>query len=127
MAARQLNIAVVVGGAALALAASGCGGDGAAAERMQIQSAETATRAKIDRLVHEGKLPPVARRLVNPNGTVTVNFIDGPNRDRDVVRSGPDGTTGSKLAWDLNGDGRIAKAERTITERELYDATLGSR
>jgi hypothetical protein len=56
---------------------------------------------------------------------MNINFIDGPNNDRDVVRSSADGTTGKKLAWDLDQDGRIERSERTITERELYDATLG--
>jgi hypothetical protein len=33
---------------------------------------------------------------------------------------------GKKLVWDLNRNGKIDASERTITERELYDATLGA-
>jgi hypothetical protein len=118
-----------LGALALALTAVGCGGsdkDGAADQsKAQVQAAEATTKDKIELLIRERKVPPVARRLINANGTTTVNFIDGPNYDRDVVRTSADGATGKKLAWDLNGDGKIGRAERTITERDLYDATLG--
>jgi len=114
-------------GVALALASSGCGGESRADEQQarQVQAREDAKRDKIERLIDAGTLPPVARRLVNLNGTTNVNFIDGPRNDRDVVRSSPDGTTGKQLVWDLNRDGKIERDERSITERELYDATLG--
>ena len=62
---------------------------------------------------------------MHPDGTMNVNFIDGPNNDRDIVRTSPDGASGKKLKWDLDQDGRISADEREITERELYDATLG--
>jgi hypothetical protein len=81
--------------------------------------------AQIEKLVDDGVVPPVATRLYNPNGTLNVDFIDGPKGDNDVVRSSEDGASGKKLAWDLDQDGKIEPAERTITERELYDATLG--
>jgi hypothetical protein len=74
---------------------------------------------------HVGDLPPVARYVLHPNGGLNVNFIDGPNGDNDVVRTGSAGTTGKKLVFDLNRNGKIDPGERTITERELYDATLG--
>lgn len=45
--------------------------------------------------------------------------------DRDVVRTSPDGASGKKLVWDLDQNGKIDESERRITERELYDATLG--
>ena len=77
--------------------------------------------------MQQGKLPPVALHVLHPDGTLNVNFIDGPNNDGDIVHSGADGTSGKKLVWDLNQDGKISKAERTITERDLYDATLGAR
>jgi hypothetical protein len=35
------------------------------------------------------------------------------------------GRTGPLLKWDLDQDGRIRRDERTITEGELYEATLG--
>lgn len=53
---------------------------------------------------------------------VTDNFIDGPNYGKDVVHVR--GADGPKLQWDLDGDGKIRREERTITEQELYAATL---
>lgn len=81
--------------------------------------------AKIDRAVRDGALPPVARTLFNRDGTLNLNFVDGPNFDEDVVRTSPDGESGPKLEWDLDQSGRIEPDESEITERELYDATLG--
>jgi hypothetical protein len=113
----------------LALVASGCGEEenpalsGDASDQVKAHAADR--KAKVERLVRDGDLPPVALRLIDTDGTMNINFIDGPNNDRDVVRSSADGTTGKKLAWDLDQDGRIERSERTITERELYDATLG--
>ena len=72
-----------------------------------------------------GQLPPEAVQTMHPDGTMNVNFVDGPNNDRDIVRTSPDGASGKKLRWDLDQDGRISADEREITERELYDATLG--
>jgi hypothetical protein len=86
---------------------------------------QDARKAKVERLVETGALPPVAVRVLNADGTLNVNFIDGPNGDEDIVRSSADGASGEKLAWDLDQDGRISADEREITERELYDATLG--
>ena len=86
---------------------------------------ESARMDQLEKLVTDGVVPPVATRLYNPNGTLNIDFIDGPKGDNDVVRSSEDGATGKKLAWDLDQDGRIERSERTITERELYDATLG--
>jgi hypothetical protein len=42
------------------------------------------------------------------------------------VRTGDHGASGKKLVWDLNRNGKIDPSERTITERELFDATLGA-
>jgi hypothetical protein len=129
MAKGQLTrlLAVLAAGGAIALPVAGCGDDSKAdqGEAQDIQAREEAKRDKIERMIQAGKLPPVALRLVNLNGTTNVNFIDGPNNDRDIVRSSPDGTSGKKLVFDLNQDGKIEKAERNITERDLYDATLG--
>jgi hypothetical protein len=116
-------IAVVLAG----LAVAACGEDATSDESMRgLQAWEDARRAQIETLVREGRVPPIARRLLNPNGTMNVNFVDGPGGDNDVVRTSDDGATGRRLAWDLDGDGRIERSERTITERELYDATLVS-
>jgi hypothetical protein len=109
---------------------AGCGdGDNPAFSKdvkQEMDSVSTSRRAKVESLVHSGKLPPVALRVLHSDGTLNVNFIDGPSYDRDVVHTGPDGTSGKKLVWDLNHDGKISKSERTITERDLYDATLGA-
>ena len=127
MAARQLITALVVG--ALALAAGGCGDDDNPAFSKEVSDqmdAQGAGRvAKIERMIRSGDLPPVARYVLHPNGGLNVNFIDGPNGDNDIVRTGSAGTTGKKLVFDLNRNGKIDPGERTITERELYDATLG--
>jgi hypothetical protein len=113
---------------AAAIGVSACGDDNPAFSdtvRQEMDAKSAARRDKLERLVDEGKLPPVALRVLHPDGTLNVNFIDGPDNDRDVVRSSSDGTSGKKLVWDLDQDGKIEPAERTITERDLYDATLG--
>jgi hypothetical protein len=81
-------------------------------------------RTEIDLMVREGNLPPIARELIAADGSMNLDFIDGPEYANDVVRTGPDGTTGKKLQWDLNQNGRIDRSERTITEQELYAATI---
>ena len=123
MAARRLTSIVI---AAALLGAAGCGGDDPQSDEVgQMKAFEQTRMAQLEKLVSDGVVPPVATRLYNPNGTLNIDFIDGPNGDNDVVRSSDDGASGTKLAWDLDQDGRIERAERTITERELYDATLG--
>jgi hypothetical protein len=113
--------------AAVVLGAAGCGGDDdpQSGEVEQMKAFEETRTAQLEKLVSDGVVPPVATRLYNPNGTLNIDFIDGPNGDNDVVRTSEDGASGKKLAWDLDQDGKIEPAERTITERELYDATLG--
>lgn len=73
-------------------------------------------RLTVAAYVEHGHLPPEALNTINPNGTID---------DRDVVRTELNGTRGKKLVWDLDQNGKIDESERTITERELYDATLG--
>lgn len=74
--------------------------------------------------VNAGQLPVVALNTVDLDGTLNVNFIDGPLGDNDIVMVDPDGdgVRDTPLEWDLDHDGT---PERNITERELYDATLG--
>ena len=62
----------------------------------------------------EGRAPRQRRQVLrsrcaccNADGTLNVNFIDGPNYDGDIVHTGADGTSGKKLAWDLDQDGNI--------------------
>src|SRR5262245_56361534 len=122
MAPRRLVILTVIATAALA----GCGGssdDGELAAKQQADRYQTGRATAIKKAVDDGRLPPVALDMVRTDGSINISFIDGPNGDADIVRT--HGATGPKLAWDLDGDGKISKAERTITERELYDATLG--
>jgi hypothetical protein len=113
----------VFGSALAILVLAGCGGDGADAVREQVDADLRARLEAVDRMIAEGKLPPIARNVRNLNGTLNVDFIDGPNGDNDVVRTR--GSRGKKLVWDLDQNGKIDESERTITERELYDATLG--
>jgi hypothetical protein len=108
----------------LAGSVAGCGDD-EQATKAAMDDRQAERLAKVERAVDAGELPPVALKLFRPNGTVDISFIDGPNRDEDVVHSGDDGRSGPKLEWDLDQDGSITADEREITERELYDATLG--
>ena len=123
MAAHRLTSILL---AAALLGAAGCGGDDPQSDEVgEMKAFEQTRMAQLEKLVGDGVVPPVATRLYNPNGTLNIDFIDGPNGDNDVVRSSDDGASGKKLAWDLDQDGKIERSERTITERELYDATLG--
>jgi hypothetical protein len=123
MAARRL---IVLGLVLVAGVAAGCGEDEPAASNGNdvVDAQQAERRAKVERAVDEGRLPPVALELFRADGSVNVSFVDGPNGDEDVVRTGSGGESGPKLKWDLDGDGKLSAAEREITERELYDATL---
>jgi hypothetical protein len=79
-------------------------------------------REHIIQAVVDGHLPPVALRIYPWTGMVDMNFLDGPRYSRDIVHVR--GDRGPKLQWDLDEDGRISRAERTITEEELYVATM---
>jgi hypothetical protein len=72
--------------------------------------------------VRRGLLPPETLKMLAPDGTIDVDFVPGPRGDEDLV---PDEDSGAPLEWDLDGSGRITRDERRITERELYEATLG--
>jgi hypothetical protein len=123
MGTRRLIVGLLAG----AVIAGGCGEeaatDGETKAAMDARQAER--RDKVERAVDAGQLPPVALQLFRPDGSISISFIDGPNGDEDVVRSEDGGRSGPKLEWDLDGDGKITADEREITERELYDATLG--
>lgn len=128
MAAGRLTAVVV----AVWLAATGvaaCGDDGPTDEEKEVKRVFDAykkeRRSKVEVAIESGRLPPLARELFRPDGTINPSFIDGPNGDEDIVRTKDGGRSGPKLTWDLDQDGRISRDERTITERELYDATLG--
>jgi hypothetical protein len=111
----------------MAATATGCGGSGDG-ELQAVQQAERyqATRAAaIRKAVDDGRLPPVTLEMVRSDSSIHISFIDGPNGDADIVHV--HGATGPKLKWDLDQDGKISADERSITERELYDATLGLR
>jgi hypothetical protein len=123
MAARRLIGSMLVAAAF----AAGCGEDeptNAEKANKVVDEEQAARRAKVERAVEAGRLPPVALELFRPDNTVNISFVDGPNGDEDVVREGSGGESGPKLRWDLDGDGEISADEREITERELYDATL---
>jgi uncharacterized protein YukE len=77
-------------------------------------------RLTIAAYVEHGHLPEEALKTINPNGTLNVNFEGGPGgSDQDIVMR-----DGKPLEWDLDGDG-LEPEEKRITERELYEATLG--
>jgi hypothetical protein len=122
MGTRRLILAL-----SLLCCVAGCGDDGATdAETKAAMDARQAERLeKVERAVDDGRLPPVVLAMFRPDGSIDISFIDGPNGDEDIVRSGEGGRSGPKLEWDLDGDGKITADEREITERELYDATLG--
>ena len=119
----------LIAAGAVAVAVAGCGSDGRTAEEQQVKatvdSQQEERRAKVQRAVDAGRLPPVALELFRPNGTVNVSFIDGPGGYEDVVRTENSGRSGPKLKWDLDQDGKISADEREITEQELYEATVG--
>jgi hypothetical protein len=131
MAARQVirPAAALLAAAALGTALGACGGDDNPAfskeVKQRMDAGAQARVAKINAMIAKGALPPVARDVLDLDGTLNVNFIDGPNGDEDVVHTRDHGTAGKKLVWDLNRNGKIDASERTITERELYDVTLG--
>jgi hypothetical protein len=131
MAARQVirPAAALLAAAALGTALGACGGDDNPAfskeVKQRMDAGAQARVAKINAMIAKGELPPVARDVLDLDGTLNVNFIDGPNGDEDVVHTRDHGTAGKKLVWDLNRNGKIDASVRTITERELYDVTLG--
>jgi hypothetical protein len=122
MASRQ--VIAVAAAVAVAMIGTGCGGKENAAfspdRQKQFDDYAKTRRADVEKKVRSGALPPQALLVIRPNGTANANFIKGPNFDKDIVRT----RSGKKLAWDLNQDGKIEKSERTITERDLYNATL---
>ncbi len=74
-------------------------------------------RLSVAAQVNAGQLPVAALDTIDANGGLNVNFVDGPHGDNDVVM-----VDGKPLEWDLDHDGT---PETNITERQLYDATLG--
>jgi len=119
---RRLIVALALSAAAIA----GCGGDSTGTKQADFLDQHVAARQQsIKKAVKDGTLPPVALQMIRSDGTINISFIDGPKGDKDIVHT--NGSTGPKLKWDLNRDGKIERSERTITERELYDTTLGLR
>lgn len=72
--------------------------------------------------VRRGLLPPETLEMLERDGTIDIDIVPGPKGDDDVIM---DEDTGRPLQWDLDGSGEITRDERRITERELYEATLG--
>jgi hypothetical protein len=110
------STALVVAGALLA---AGCGGGD---DEPPTDNSAMVRRENIINAVVDGHLPPVALMVYPRTQDVEINFIEGPNGDEDIVHT--HGRSGPKLRWDLNEDGTISRDERTITERDLYEATL---
>lgn len=114
--------------AALCLATiAGCGDDAQGDDAGAGDVVDAIQARQVDRIeaaIDEGRLPPVARDIVNPDGTIMVDFVDGGTYDQDVVRTRDGGNRGPKLRWDFDGDGKILGEEREVTERELYERVL---
>jgi hypothetical protein len=129
MGGRELRrLAGALIAAALVVPLGACGSDDPAPAEQAKATTEAkieSRRTEIELMVRNGKLPPIAKNLIAADGSMNLDFIDGPEYANDVVRTGPDGKTGKKLQWDLNQNGRIDRSERTITEQELYAATAG--
>jgi hypothetical protein len=129
MGGRELRrLAGALIAAALVVPLGACGSDDPAPAEQAKATTEAkieSRRTEIELMVRNGKLPPIAKNLIAADGSMNLDFIDGPEYANDVVRTGPDGKTGKKLQWDLNQNGRINRSERTITEQELYAATAG--
>jgi hypothetical protein len=107
---------------AVAAALAGCGGS----DRLSGIDRQLAEHKRaIAAAVEDGRLPPVALEVINPDGTIDVNFVHGGTYDADIVHTRDRGNRGPKLVWDLDQDGKIEPDERTITERELYHAMTG--
>jgi hypothetical protein len=127
---RRLTAAalLVAGATAPAWVLGGCGGASAdeadKSVRDQHIRVAAAKRAAVEQAIRERKLPPIAVELFRPDGTIDVSFIDGPNHAEDVIRTRDHGRSGPPLRWDLDGDGRISRDERTITEAQLYSAMV---
>jgi hypothetical protein len=129
MGGRELRrLAGALIAAALVVPLGACGSDDPAPAEQAKATTEAkieSRRTEIELMVRNGKLPPIAKNLIAADGSMNLDFIDGPEYANDVVRTGPNGKTGKKLQWDLNQNGRIDRSERTITEQELYAATAG--
>ncbi len=115
--------------AAVLVLGAGCGGDDEGRGDTYSRADQNADIRRvqmrlIEQQVRAGELPPITSKMFKLDGRFDFEFIDGPRGDKDVIRSSDDGTRGRKLRWDLNSNGRVDPAEREITERELYDATL---
>jgi hypothetical protein len=72
--------------------------------------------------VRRGLLPPETLKMLQPSGLIEIDIQPGPRGDEDLVL---DEDTGRPLQWDLDRSGSITRDERRITERELYESTLG--
>jgi hypothetical protein len=72
--------------------------------------------------VRRGLLPPETLKMLTPDGTIDIDIQPGPRGVEDVIL---DEDTGRPVRWDLDGSGKITRDERRITERELYESTLG--
>ncbi len=120
MASRGLVIAALLIGAGVV----GCGesSDGEVQAVQQAEHYQAARAATIRKAVDDKRLPPVTLDMLRSDNSIRVSFIDGPNGVRDIVHT--HGADGPKLRWDLDQDGKISRDERTITEQELYDATV---
>lgn len=123
MSSRRRATATAMAVALAAAALAGCGDEGDdgldAVDAIQARQLE-----RIEAAIEAGRLPPVARDVVNPDGTIMVDFVDGGTYDGDVVRTDEGGNAGPRLRWDFDGDGQILGSEREVTERDLYEEIL---
>lgn len=93
----------------------------------QVNAFGEVRRTSIELQVALGQLPPEASEIINPDGSVNPNFVEGPNYNDDVVRvdSDGDGQPDRALRWDLDDDGKISADEEQVTESELFAESQG--
>jgi hypothetical protein len=128
------RVAIVLGAAGVAIAgvAIARGGEDAdreyAERRMrELAAEEKQLRDRVVAAIRARRLPPVALEMFPADGEDDGDIIPRPEGDgdqKDVIHAGGDGTSGRKLAWDLDDDGRISRGEREVTEAELWAAAI---
>jgi hypothetical protein len=118
-------VAVAVAGVAIARGGEDADEEYAKREWRKLQAERKERRDGIKAAIRERSLPPVALEMFPADGEYDGDIIPRPDGDgdqNDVIHLGGDGTRGRKLRWDLDGDGRIDRGEREITESELWAA-----
>jgi hypothetical protein len=93
----------------------------------QLDAMQNLKQLSIRTQIELGQLPPEARDMLRPDGSIDISIVDGPNRYEDIIKvdTNGDGEPDTNLQFDLNHNEKIDAEEREITEMELYRAGLG--